>query len=96
MFTHWAAYGGFDDNKRGKINWKKNIYKKKYKKVYKNLTFSIYKNNIYIADNIGFIYKINSANGEVVWIKNHGIPLKSNIKIFKDNIFLINQDNRLL
>ena len=86
----------FSINPRGKINWKKNIYKKKYKKVYKNLTFSIYKNNIYIADNIGFIYKINSTNGEVVWIKNHGIPLKSNIKIFKDNIFLINQDNRLL
>ena len=86
----------FSIDLRGKINWKKNIYKKKYKKVYKNLTFSIYKNNIYIADNIGFIYKINSANGEVVWIKNHGIPLKSNIKIFKDNIFLINQDNRLL
>ena len=27
----------------GKINWKKNIYGKIYKKIYKNLTFSIYK-----------------------------------------------------
>ena len=86
----------FSVDQRGKINWKKNIYKKTYKKVYKNLTFSIYKNNIYIADNIGFIYKINFTNGEVVWIKNHGIPFRSNIKIFKDKIFLINQDNRLL
>ena len=86
----------FSIDLRGKINWKKNIYKKTYKKIYKTLTFSIYKNKIYVADNIGFIYKINATNGEVVWIKNHGIPLRSNIKIFKDNIFVINQDNRLL
>ena len=86
----------FNIDEFGKLNWKKNIYRKIYKKIYKNLTFSIYKNNIYIADNIGFIYKINFTNGEVVWIKNHGIPFRSNIKIFKDKIFLINQDNRLL
>ena len=35
-------------------------------------------------------------NGEIIWLKNHGIPLKSNIKIFENKIFLINQDNRLL
>ena len=80
----------------GKINWKKNIYRKIYKKIYKNLTFSIYKNNIYIADNIGFIYAIALGSGKLVWIKNHGIPLKSKIKIFDNQIFLINQDNRLL
>ena len=44
----------FNINQSGKINWKKNIYKKIYKKVYKNLVFSIYQNNIYVADNIGF------------------------------------------
>jgi len=80
----------------GKIQWKQNIYKNIYKKIYKNLTFSIFENNIYIADNIGFIYAINLANGNLVWIKNHGIPLKSKIKIFNDMIFLTNQDNRLL
>ena len=45
----------FNIDEFGKLNWKKNIYRKIYKKIYKNLTFSIYKNNIYIADNIGFI-----------------------------------------
>ena len=74
----------------------KNIYKKIYKKVYKNLVFSIYQNNIYVADNIGFIYSIGLNNGKLVWIKNHGIPIKSNIKIYKNKIFLINQDNRIL
>jgi len=82
-------------NQGGKINWKKNIYKKIYKKIYKNLIFSIYKNNIYVADNIGFIYAINLDSGKLVWIKNYGIPLKSNIKIFNNKIYLIDQDNRI-
>jgi len=86
----------FSINQRGKINWKKNIYKKIYKKIYKNLSFSIYKDKIYIADNIGFIYAISLENGKIIWIKNHGIPLKSKIKVFDNKIFIINQDNRLL
>ena len=85
----------FNIDQSGKINWKKNIYKKIYNKIYKNLTFSIYKKDIYVADNIGFIYAIALDSGKLVWIKNHGIPLKSKIKIFDNKIFLINQDNRL-
>jgi len=85
----------FSIKHNGKINWKKNIYTKIYKKIYKNLTLSIYKNNIYVGDNIGFIYSLSLDSGKLNWIKNHGIPLKSNIKVFKDKIFLINQDNRL-
>jgi len=83
-------------NEFGKISWKTNIYKKIYKKIYKNLTFSIYKNTLYVADNIGFIYALNLNNGIPIWIKNHGVPLKSKIKVKDDKIFLINQDNRLL
>jgi outer membrane protein assembly factor BamB len=80
----------------GKVLWKKNIYKKVYKSIYKRLSLSIYENNIYISDNIGFIYSININTGTLVWIKNHGIPIKSNLKIFDNKIFLINQDNRIL
>ena len=86
----------FSINQKGKINWKKNIYKKIYKKIYKNLSFSIYKDNIYIADNIGFIYAISTESGKLIWLKNYEVPLKSNVKIFDNKIFVINQDNRLL
>jgi len=86
----------FNLHKSGDVNWKKNIYKKIYKKIYKNLTFSIYKNKLYVADNIGFIYAISIDTGKLIWIKNHGIPIKSKIKIFNDKIFLMNQDNRLV
>ena len=77
----------FNIKKNGKINWKQNIYKKTYKKIYKSLTLAIYNNNIYVADNIGFIYVVNLDSGKLVWIKNHGISIKSSIKIFDNKIF---------
>ena len=86
----------FNINPLGKVIWKKNIYKKLYKKIYKTLTLSIYESDLYAADNLGFIYKINLKNGQIIWLKNHGIPLKSNLKIFKGKLFIINQDNRVL
>ena len=39
---------------------------------------------------------MNLEDGNLVWIKNHSIPLKSRIKLFKNKIFLINQDNRII
>ena len=86
----------FSVNKIGKINWKQNIYTKIHKKIYRNLTISIFDNKIYVGDNIGFIYSIDIITGNLIWIKNHGIPFKSKIKIFEGKIFLINQDNRLI
>ena len=86
----------YNINKQGKINWKKNIYKKLYKRIYKNITFAIYENILYLSDNIGFIYSIDLDSGELIWVKNHGIPLKSRIKIYNNKIFLINQDNRII
>jgi outer membrane protein assembly factor BamB len=86
----------YSTNQIGDIIWKKNIYQKLYKKIYKNLSLAIYKKNIYVSDNIGFIYSISLDNGKLNWIKNHGIPLKSKIKVFDDKIFLINQDNRII
>ncbi len=48
-----------------------------------------------MADNIGFIYALQLDTGKLVWIKNHGIPIKSKLKIFKNQIFLIDQDNQI-
>ena len=83
-------------NKKGKVYWKKNIYEKIYKKLHKNLTFSIYNNNLYVADNIGFVYVLSYDHGEVIWKKNFGVPFKSHIKVFDDKIYIIDQDNRIL
>jgi len=85
----------FKINEHGRIIWKKNIYKKAYKNIYKNLTFSIYQNHIYIADNIGFVYSVNLKDGNLLWIRNYETSVKSNIKVYDDKIFLINQDNKI-
>lgn len=82
-------------NKKGSVYWKTNVYEKIYKKLPKNITFSLADNKIYAADNIGFIYVINYKTGNVIWKKNYGIPFKSNIKIFENKIFIINQDNTI-
>ena len=86
----------YNINLDGKVNWKKNVYKKLHKKIYKIISLSIYKNKIYVSDNIGFIYAMNLVDGEIIWIKNHGIPLKSKMKVFNDRIYLLNQDNRII
>ena len=86
----------YNINLDGKISWKKNVYKKLHKKIYKIISLSIYKNKIYVSDNIGFIYAMNLVDGEIIWIKNHGIPLKSKMKVFNDRIYLLNQDNRII
>ena len=83
-------------NKRGKVYWKNNIYKKIYKKLYKNLAFTLHNNYIYIVDNIGFLYVLDLNNGAVIWKKNIEIPIKSNIKVFNNKIYIINQDNTIL
>ena len=86
----------FHVNERGGIIWKKNIYKKAYKKIYKNLVLSIYKDIIFVADNIGFIYSIDLKDGKIIWIRNYETGMKSNIKVFDNKIFLINEDNKIL
>tara|TARA_Y100000590_G_scaffold11830_1_gene14473 strand:- start:15844 stop:17193 length:1350 start_codon:yes stop_codon:yes gene_type:complete len=86
----------FNMTKQGKVKWKKNIYKKIYKKIYKNLSLYIHESKVFAVDNIGFIYSLNLETGEIIWIKNLKIPIKSHIKIHSDKIFVVNQENRIL
>ena len=86
----------FNISQNGKIKWKKNIYKKFYKKIYKNLSFSINNEIVYVSDNIGFIYALDFKSGNIIWIKNQEIPLKSDIKVYQNKIYVINQDNKII
>ena len=60
------------------------------------ISLFIDKEIIYVSDNIGFIYAIKLENGEIIWIKNQGVPLKSNLKVFDNKIFVVNQDNKVI
>ena len=70
-----------------------NFYRKNFKNFDKELYLTLDKNNIFIADNLGYLYSINIETKNLVWAKNYGIPFRSNIKYLNNQIFLANQDN---
>ena len=78
-----------------KIVFKYNFYKKKIKKIKKNLNIIIEKNIIFIGDNLGYLYALNYINGKLLWAKNYKIPFRSNLKILKNTIVLSDINNSL-
>ena len=76
-----------------KIIRKFNFYKKKYRKIKKNLFYIIDNEIIYISDNIGYLYSYDYRNNKILWAKNYKIPFRSNLKIFENNLIGANQNN---
>ena len=83
----------YDDNQ--KILWKKNFYSKAEKKLNPRLNFLIDGKNILVADSIAKYYSININTGQLNWSKNNTYPFNSNIKKFKDKIFIVDYKNTL-
>ncbi len=79
---------------REKLIWKFNFYKKKFKNVPIKINFKIISNNLIVADNLGYFYNINLNTGKLIWAKNQGVPITSEIKSFNEKVFLLNQDNK--
>ena len=78
-----------------KIISKFNFYKKRFKKVNKELNIITEKDIIYIADNIGYVYAYNYKANNIIWAKNYKIPFSSNLKIFKNKLVVSNHNNNL-
>ena len=78
-----------------KIIWKKNYYKKSEKKISPKLNFAIKGNNLIVADNIAKIYSIDITSGDLLWSTFNNYPLNSEIKIYKDNFFVVDYKNTL-
>ena len=77
-----------------KLVWKFNFYKKRYKEIPIAIKLKISDENLIISDNLGYLYSLGINSGNLIWAKNYGIPFRSNIKINKDEIFILNQDNK--
>lgn len=74
----------------------KQIYKRKIYNNYKlNFSIAFYNNKIAISDNLGNIRVLNSKNLKDIWIKTLNVPFRSEIKIYKDNIFVINSNSKI-
>jgi outer membrane protein assembly factor BamB len=78
-----------------KIIKKFNFYKKRYKKIKKNLNLLVENDIIYISDNLGYLYALEYKKDKLLWAKNYKIPFKSNLKILKNNLIAANQNNNL-
>ena len=72
-----------------------NFYKKKYKKINKILNIVVKSNIIFVADNLGFVYALNYETNKIIWAKKIGIPIKSNLKIFEDQLFIATDTNKV-
>ncbi len=78
-----------------KITLKYNFYKKKFKKIKKVLNISVNNNNLYVGDNLGYLYSLNYLTGELIWAKNYKVPFRSNIKVLNEKIIITDINNVL-
>ena len=91
-FDHKGKIYFYSIQNKKKI-WEYNFYKKEFKKYQKLIYLHVHNDVVYAADNLGYFYSLELMTGNLIWAKNFGIPFRSNIKVFDDQIFLANQDN---
>ena len=82
-------------NKKSNLNWQKNNYLKSEKKLRPVLQFANNNKNLVVADNIAKYYMLDIETGQLIWSKNNVAPFNSQIKIYKDKIFVIDFSNTL-
>ena len=83
----------FDNNK--KVLWKQNHYSKSEKKLSPKINFILKDNSIIATDSIAKYYSISLETGNLNWSKNNTYPFNSNIKNFKNKIFVVDYKNTL-
>ena len=78
-----------------KLIWKKNFYSKQEKK--SNILLNITHENdiLIITDNLSKYYAIDLKNGELLWSKTNLTPFNSQIKIYKDKLYIVDYENIL-
>ena len=80
----------------GKIIFKYNFYKKKFKNIKKDINLIIAYNQIIVSDNLGYIYSLNYKSKKLNWAKNYLIPFRSNIKLINNILFLTDEKNKVI
>jgi len=93
FFDKNGTISRYNDN--FKIKWKQNYYSKAEKKINPKLNFIIHNENLIIADSIAKYYSINIKTGDLNWIKSNIYPFNSDIKKYKDKIFVVDYKNIL-
>ena len=82
-------------DKNQKILWKTNHYSKSEKKLKPKLKFVLDGTNLLVVDSIAKFYSIDINSGKLNWSKNNAYPFNSEIKKYKNKIFVIDYSNTL-
>ena len=93
FFDNKGSILNFDDNSN--LLWKKNYYSKIEQKQKPILFFANNDRSLIVTDNIAKFYALDIYTGELLWSKKHVAPFNSQIKIYKDNFFVIDFENIL-
>lgn len=93
FFSNKGSIMKFND--KSKLLWKKNYYTKNEKRLQPILFFASDQKTLIVADNITKLYALNINSGELLWSKNNPSAFNSEIKIYKDQFFLIDYENIL-
>ena len=93
FFDNEGSILRFNNDKN--LVWKKNIYTKSEKKQNPILFFANNNKMLLIADNISKYYALDINTGELLWSKNNVAPFNSQLKVYKDKLFVIDFENTL-
>ena len=87
FFDNEGSILRFNNDKN--LVWKKNIYTKSEKKQNPILLFTNNNKTLLVADNISKYYALDINTGELLWSKNNVAPFNSQLKVYKDKLFII-------
>lgn len=80
-------------NNNTSLVWKKNPYNKIEKKLNPRIFFSNNSKFLIVTDNISKYYSMDLNTGELLWMKTNNSPFNSQVKIYKDKFFTVDDDN---
>ena len=83
----------FDQNSN--LVWKQNIYTKEEIKIGPLLSLHKKNDKLIVTDNLARIYSLDIDTGDLIWEKRHNSPFNSEIKTYKNRIYVIDSKNNL-
>ena len=83
------------DIKNQRVIWELKIYESSLNNYPKNIALYFNSNILYAADNLGFLYSIDTETGKLIWQQNYGVPFSSNLNFYKSILYVVNQNSRL-
>ncbi len=96
FFSDYKGNIGVFSLNQNQLIFKFNFYKKKFKKTKKIIQLILHNGSLIATDNFGYIYSIDFKNKKLNWAKNYLVPIRSNLKIINQILFLSDEKNKII